>query len=52
MRRASLQNAKAPYEAFVGDTAAKRREATAPVRAAVDRHLADIYAGLEALSAG
>jgi hypothetical protein len=52
MRRASLQNAKAPYEAFVGDTAAKRREATASVRAAVDRHLADICARLEALSAG
>lgn len=52
MRRASLPNAKAPHETFVGDTAAKRKDATAAVRAAVDRHLAGIYARLEALGAG
>ena len=52
LRRASLPNAKAPHETFVSDTAAKRKEATAPVRAAVARHLAGIYARLEALSAG
>ncbi len=50
MRRAARRSAKAPREAFVSDTIAKQKEATAPVRQAVDRHLADVYLRLEALA--
>jgi len=52
MRRATGQNAKMPREVFVGDSAAKQRQATPAIHLAVERHLADIHRRLEALRAG
>jgi hypothetical protein len=48
MRTAARPDAKNPLEAFAPDSAAKQAAATPAVRAAVLRHLADVYARLEA----
>jgi hypothetical protein len=50
MRQASQYNAKSPGLPFVGDTEAKQRGATPNVRCAAERHLREIYDGLNALS--
>lgn len=52
MQRVARYDAKAPSFEFTDDAAAKRREATDLVRAAAERHLADIYRRLQALNAG
>ncbi|HWC92244.1 MAG TPA: hypothetical protein VG475_03900, partial [Pseudolabrys sp.] len=52
MLRAAGQNAKSPSLQFEDDSAAKQAEATLALRAAAERHLATIYARLEALRAG
>ena len=52
MLRAAGQNAKSPSLQFEDDSAAKQAEATPALRAAAERHLAAIYARLEALRAG
>ena len=52
MLRAAGQNAKSPSLQFEDDSAAKQAEATPALRAAAERHLATVYARLEALRAG
>jgi hypothetical protein len=52
MLRAAAQNAKTPSLQFEDDSAAKQAEATPALRAAAARHLAAVYARLEALRAG
>lgn len=52
MDRIALRDAKAPGFAFAPDSDAKRRTATAAVRATCERRLAEIHARLEALRMG
>jgi hypothetical protein len=51
LEAASGRDAKAPLDSFKKDSANKQDEAGADVRAAADRHMADVYAQLQALSA-
>jgi len=51
MRAATQRDAKAPYMPFAQDGDDKRRAATTAAQAAAERHLAPIYAALEAMRA-
>lgn len=50
MRRSAAYNAKSPGMPFAADTEAKQRAATANIRNAALRHLAEVYERLEALA--
>jgi hypothetical protein len=52
MRSAALQDAKSPRVRFRPDAAAKRKEASEEMRLLTERHLAPLYARLEALRLG
>jgi hypothetical protein len=47
MAAAARRDAKATHREFADDSAAKQKEATAPLRALAERHLGDIYRRLE-----
>jgi hypothetical protein len=49
MDRAALRDAKAPEFVFAPDSTLKRQAATAEIREASDRHLAEVYGRLEAV---
>jgi hypothetical protein len=52
LRDAARLDAKNPHFEFVADSAQKRADASAELRAAVDRRIAPAYASLEALARG
>lgn len=51
MRQMAQHDAKSPSQLFAGDAEAKRQAATAKTRFAAERHLREVYDGLEALAA-
>jgi hypothetical protein len=51
MQHRAVANAKSPGVTFTPDAESKRQAATNAIRSAADRHLGEIYACLEALSA-
>lgn len=52
MRRAARYDAKSPQLEFSGDSETKQRQATAEIRAVVERHVGAAYRQLEALRIG